>query len=366
MRKYILIFIASFSFLNLYSQSDKEKVESTVTKNKIEGHVYFLADDLLKGRETSTPENKIAASYLANTLRSYGVKPVNNSVMKGSKTEGYFQEIKLNKISPVKRLVLAIDGKELKRKVAIKPNKMEYTGEAVYIGYGLESDYQGKNVSEKVVIVRSGSPKTNDTRAAFGLIEQKTALAQKHGAVAVVELVDANETIWNFIDHTFNTDRLELDNGNGNVSQDDKKGLAYLWVQDENNVYAKSLESGKYQPIKLMMTGEEKSKVLSQNVVGMVEGTDPILKDEFIIYSAHYDHVGVGEPDETGDKIYNGARDNAVGTTTVLSIAENIAKISHQAFSTIYFIYRREKRLVGQQILRRKPIASLKQNGVLF
>ncbi len=366
MRKYILIFIASFSFLNLYSQSDKEKVESTVTKNKIEGHVYFLADDLLKGRETSTPENKIAASYLANTLRSYGVKPVNNSVMKGSKTEGYFQEIKLNKISPVKRLVLAIDGKELKRKVAIKPNKMEYTGEAVYIGYGLESDYQGKNVSEKVVIVRSGSPKTNDTRAAFGLIEQKTALAQKHGAVAVVELVDANETIWNFIDHTFNTDRLELDNGNGNVSQDDKKGLAYLWVQDENNVYAKSLESGKYQPIKLMMTGEEKSKVLSQNVVGMVEGTDPILKDEFIIYSAHYDHVGVGEPDETGDKIYNGARDNAVGTTTVLSIAENIAKYPTKRSALFILFTGEEKGLLGSKYYVENPLLPLNKMVYCF
>src|SRR5690606_34575777 len=128
MKKHFLISIALFAFLNVFSQSEKEKVVSTITKNKIEGHIYFLADDLLKGRETGTPENKIAASYLANTLRSYGIKPVNNSVMKGSKTERYFQEIKLNKFSPVKRLVLAIDGKELKRKVAVKPNKMEFTG----------------------------------------------------------------------------------------------------------------------------------------------------------------------------------------------------------------------------------------------
>ena len=143
--------------ITLYSQSEKEKVETTITKNKIEGHIYFLADDLLKGRQTGTPENKIAAVYLANTLRSYGVKPVTQNVMTGSNTESYFQEIKLNKVSPVKRLLLAIDGKELKRKVVLKPSKMEFTGEAVYLGYGLESDYKGKNVSEKIVIVRSGT-----------------------------------------------------------------------------------------------------------------------------------------------------------------------------------------------------------------
>ena len=163
--KYLLLISSLLLYTNvIFSQSEKEKVESTVTKDKIEGHIYFLADDLLKGRETGTPENKIAASYIANTLRGYGVKPINQSVIKASKTESFFQEIKMNKISPVTRLVLAIDGKEIKRKVAIKANKMEFSGEAVYLGYGLESDYKGKNVKEKVVIVRSGSPKSTDMR----------------------------------------------------------------------------------------------------------------------------------------------------------------------------------------------------------
>ena len=78
-----------FAFLT-FGQSDKELTEATVNKATIEGHIYFLADDLLKGRETGTPENKIAASYLANTLRSYGVKP-------NPKTGNYFQAVKLKK-----------------------------------------------------------------------------------------------------------------------------------------------------------------------------------------------------------------------------------------------------------------------------
>lgn len=364
MKYTLLFFTLLLSTITLYSQSEKEKVEATITKNKIEGHIYFLADDLLKGRQTGTPENKIAAAYLANTLRSYGVKPVTQNVMKGSNTESYFQEIKLNKVSPIKRLLLAIDGKELKRKVVLKPNKMEFTGEAVYLGYGFESDYKGKNVSEKIVIVRSGAPKITDARAAFGLVEQKEQLAKEHGAVAVIELVDTNETTWDLIDHNFNSDRIEIAKDKEN--KDGKKGLAYLWVQDENNIQAKAFESKNYMSAKLMMEGEDKQTIISQNVVGMVEGTDPQLKNEFIIYSAHYDHVGIGKPDETGDEIYNGARDNAVGTTTVLSMAENIAKYPTKRSALFILFTAEEKGLLGSQYYVENPLLPLNKMVYCF
>ncbi|SRX54413.1 M28 family peptidase [Aequorivita sp. CIP111184] len=363
--KYILLFISLLlSTITLYSQSDKEKVEATITKNKIEGHIYFLADDLLKGRETGTPENKIAASYLANSLRGYGVKPVTQNVLKGSNTESYFQEIKLNKISPVKRLLLAIDGEEFKKKVVIKPNKMEFRGEAIYLGYGLENDYKGKDVTEKIVIVRSGGPNIPDARAAFGLIEQKEQLAKEHGAVAVIEFVDTNETTWGFIDHNFNTSRIEI--ATDKEKKEGKKELAYLWVYDENNIQAKKLESKDKLNSKLMMEGEEIETVISQNVIGMVEGTDPQLKNEFIIYSAHYDHIGIGKQDATGDEIYNGARDNAVGTTTVLSMAENMTKYPTKRSALFIFFTGEEKGLLGSQYYVENPLLPLNKMVYCF
>ncbi len=364
MKYTLLVFFLLLSSITLYSQSEKEKVESTITKNKIEGHIYFLADDLLKGRETGTPENKIAASYLANTLRGYGVKPVTQNVMKGSNTESYFQEVKLNNISPIKRLLLAIDGKEIKKKVVLNPNKMEFTGEAIYLGYGLESDYKGKNVSEKIVIVRSGAPNVTDARAAFGLVEQKEQLAKQNNAVAVIELVDTNEKMWGFIDHNFNRDRMEI--ADGKDIKDDKKDVAYLWVLDENNIQAKSLESKENLSVKLMMEGQEKKTVISQNVIGMIEGSDPQLKNEFIIYSAHYDHVGMGNPDETGDEIYNGARDNAVGTTTVLSMAENIAKYPTKRSALFILFTGEEKGLLGSQYYVENPLIPLNKMVYCF
>ena len=114
--KYFTLIIALFSFLSTFSQSDKEFVLETVKKNVIEGHIYFLADDLLKGRETGSPENKIAASYLANTLRGYGVKPI-------SATNSYFQEVLLKKISPPTLFELAINGSPSKNKVILKSDR---------------------------------------------------------------------------------------------------------------------------------------------------------------------------------------------------------------------------------------------------
>ncbi len=364
MKYFFIVFLIVLSASTLYSQSDKEMVEATVTKNKIESHIYFLADDLLKGRQTGTPENKIVASYLANTLRGYGVKPASQNILNGSNTESYYQEIKLNKISPVTRLLLAIDGKELKKKVVLKPSKMEFRGEAIYLGYGLENDYKGKDVSEKIVIVRSGAPKVTDARAAFGLIEQKEQLAKQYGAVAVIELVDTNEKTWDFIDHNFNSARIEI--ADDNEKKDVKKGLAYLWVHDENNIQAKAFESKDNLSAKLMMGGEDKETVISQNVIGMVEGTDPQLKNEFIIYSAHYDHIGIGKPDATGDEIYNGARDNAVGTTTVLSMAENMAKYPTKRSALFILFTGEEKGLLGSKYYVENPLFPLNKMVYCF
>ena len=108
-----------------------------------------------------------------------------------------------------------------------------------------------------------------------------------------------------------------------------------------------SLNSSKKITGKLNISGIVKKAIPSKNVVGMVEGTDPKLKDEFVIYSAHYDHIGIGKPNAENDSIYNGARDNAVGTVTVLSAAENIAKYPTKRSALFILITAEEKGLLG-------------------
>lgn len=357
MKNTLSFILAIFSLASLFAQSEIDIVTSTVNKNQIEGHIYFLADDLLKGRETGTPENKIAASYLANTLRSYGVKP-------NPENGTYYQEVLLQKSIPPNRTTLSINGKEIKSKVVVTAYKTEYEGEMVFVGYGLEDDYVGKNVFKKIVIVKGGSDTAKDARAAFGLRKKKAELAKKAGALAVIELIKTGNDMWSFIDHNFNAPRLEV--ANGEISSATKPGgLGYIWVQDEYGAMAKEMESGSHT-VGLTLGGETRSAVKSQNVIGVIEGTDPTLKNEYIIYSAHYDHVGIGTPDETGDTIYNGARDNAVGTTTVLSMAQNLAKYPTKRSALFILFTGEEKGLLGSEYYVEHPVLPLNKMVYCF
>lgn len=350
--KYIsFLALVVFSFLSAYSQTDKQKVELTVSQDAIEGHIYFLSDDLLKGRSTGTPEAKIAAAYLANTLRSYGVKPIPS-------TGSYFQKVKLEKTSPPKNLEFTIDGKPYDNKVVLEASKIDYTGDAIYLNYGLEDDYNGKDVRGKLIIIKGGSQEAKDARGAFGLRGSKMELAKKAGALGIVELLNAKSNMWGFIDHNFNADNLSVPSGNSELNE---QPFVYLWLQDENETYAEGIQGKKKVSVSLQMDAKEKVEIVSQNVIGIVEGTDSKLKNEYIIYSAHYDHVGIGTPDESGDTIYNGARDNAVGTTTVLSMAQNLAKYPTKRSALFILFTGEEKGLLGSQYYVENPVLPLNQ-----
>jgi hypothetical protein len=147
MKQLTILFLTVLTILSCSAQTDKDKVAETVNKATIEGHIYFLADDLLKGRETGTPELKIAASYLANTLRSYGVKP-------NPKTNTFLQEVKLKKSSPPKNVSVELNGKKITNYAVISAAEIETNADAVYLNYGLETDYTDKNVKGKLVIIK--------------------------------------------------------------------------------------------------------------------------------------------------------------------------------------------------------------------
>ena len=350
----LLILICAFS---LCAQTEKEKVIETTSKATIEGHIYFLADDLLKGRETGTPENKIAASYLANTFRRYGVKP-------NPKTGTFYQNVKLKRISPPNEVTIEINGQKINDYAFIFPSPVNTDSDAVYLNYGLENDYKGKSIKGKVIIIKSGSADTKDSRAAFDLREKKQGLAKSNGVTAIIELIDADENMWTFINHNFNGSKLMVAENEDHKSYNNQ--TAHLWVLDHNHEMADQLSTSQGITSKVTIGAKKEEIVMSQNVIGVIEGTDPILKEEFIIYSAHYDHVGIGAPDETGDTIYNGARDNAIGTTTVLSMAENLAKYPTKRSALFILFTGEEKGLLGSEFYVEHPVLPLRQMVYCF
>jgi len=341
----VLIAVISSGF----AQTDAEKAAETVDQNNIKGHIYFLADDLLKGRGTGTPENKIAASYLANTLRSYGVRP-------HPSTNTYFQNFNLVQTASPTMLNVAINGANHPHSIAVEANATTLSGDAIYLGFGGEEDYKGKDVKGKLILVKGGTAESSDARAVYGAHKQKQELATKNGAIGLVELTMLEEDWWSRMSH-FMGESVKIPDAN--ETENSKNDFIHIWV----NTTSEKLDAMDNSELsyKIETDGKKEKTLVTQNVVGVLEGADPKLKDEYIMYSAHYDHVGIGAPDAEGDTIYNGARDNAIGTTAVLSMAENIGKHPTKRSAVFIFFTAEEKGLLGSKYYVQNPMFPLKQ-----
>lgn len=344
MRNYLSLAAFALSGI-LFAQTDAEIAEQTVDKNEIEGHIYFLADDVLKGRATGSPELKIAASYLANTLRGYGINP---NPSNGS----YYQKVELIRSFLKDEIDFSLNGMTFPEVVPFNIEEMDSEEDAIYLNYGLESDYKGKDVTGKIIIAKAGTPEASDLRPALGNRATKQDLAVQHGAKGLIEIGAFDEALWPRFRHAFE-ERVS-------VSKSKKDALPlYLWVQTSADQLANL--GAKKMKIKIKSSGIQEEEIQTQNVIGFMEGTDPKLKDEYIMYSAHYDHVGIGTPNAEGDSIYNGARDNAIGTTAVLSMAENIGKYPTKRSAFFIFFTGEEKGLLGSQYYVQNPLFPLEQ-----
>jgi aminopeptidase YwaD len=336
-----------------FSQTDKEKAEGTVQKSTIESHIYFLSDDLLEGRETGRKGNKIAASYLANSLRKYGAKTNPNS-------GNYYQVFDLIETKAPNTLNFSLNGTPYPLAMAMDMSSIDVTGEAAYLDFGQESDYVNKDVSGKVVIVKGGVAGSTDVRSVFRNGAEKKRLAMDNGAIGLIELVVLEEGMWSNVNHYLKS-KTEVPKGENEEVMSD---FFHIWV----NTKGEDITSSSINPMRysLQSDGKQRKRIQTQNVVGVIEGTDPKLKNEYIIYSAHYDHVGIGKPNAEGDSIYNGARDNAIGVTAVLSMAENLAKYPTQRSALFIFFTGEEKGLLGSEYYVNHPVLPLNQMVYCF
>lgn len=342
----IIALVFGFS-LSFYAQSEAELAESTIFKNDIESHIYFLASDELKGRQTGSNELDIAAAYIANTLRKFGVKPAGEN---GS----FYQNVPMEKILPASNISLKVNDIVGEKFLALYAKNIDFKGEAIYLGYGTKEDFEGKDLKGKVVFVKAGTSETKDPRSKFMAGRAKRALAKEAGAEGMIELGEIDQATYDRYAHYFNDPKTGL------KSKEEKEvPFIHMWMIDEGMAIAAKLETSKKLQTELKIEGIKTELFSSRNVVGYLEGSDPELKDEFIIYSAHYDHVGIGKPNTENDSIYNGARDNAVGTVTVLSVAENIGKYPTKRSSLFILFTGEEKGLLGSKYYAENPVMPL-------
>ncbi|MEP1096755.1 MAG: M28 family peptidase [Cyclobacteriaceae bacterium] len=333
--KKLLVTTLLLSTICAEAQGDKAKTEETVAQSTIKSHIGFLASDALRGRDTGSPELDIAAEYVKSRFVQYGVSTVDGM-------DSYFQDVPLKSLKAAKEgtLTLADDAFLLNDDFLVLAGGKGLSGPIVFVDYGSDDDLKKANVEGKIAVALSGDGVEQNPRAWFTIATEKRKRVKEKGAIALVELYNSTQLPWNFLVRFLGSDQLVLDTEEG-------PSLTHIWMNRSQEDLGNLKKKG--QKGSLSISGNEQTQILSKNVVGFVEGTDPNLKDEVVVYSAHYDHVGVGRADAKGDTIYNGARDNAVGTVTVLSAAENIAKYPTRRSALFVLFTGEEKGLLGSQ-----------------
>ncbi|MDN5201131.1 M28 family peptidase [Fulvivirgaceae bacterium BMA10] len=317
--KLLLTFFVLYCCFDLNAQNKfKEIVDKNVSLAESEAHLRFLASDELKGRDTGSPGLEIAAKYIAEQFRKYGLKPAPG-------TEDYFQVVKLTNTSPPKKGSLSYKDHSFTQgetMLVMNGSDVSLNAEVIYANYGTVADLEKLDVKGKILIVKAGNEDATNPRQFFGIGREKQALAKEKGAAALVELYSSSKMPWSLLLNYLNRPRLTIGD-----DQNDQDVLPYLWVNDPNNEQVKILTETTVGSANLDIAELDKKVVSAKNVIGVVEGTDNKLKEEYVLLSAHYDHIGVKKVKTASeDSIYNGARDNGIGTVALLSAAKALGK----------------------------------------
>jgi len=354
-----IYFISGLFFLLnivLLAQDTQSIVEETVSYSGVQAKIEFFASDEMAGRDTPSDEQRIAAKYLASRMKEWGVKTAPGQ-------ETYLQEVQFKNVLPPSEGSFTADeytyslGEDLLLIDGVATSK---EAKIVFLDYGSEEDFEKAKVKDKIVVVRLGAKGEPNVRKAFAAGREKRKRAAQKGAVALIELYSSKQVSWQLIKRFLGGPSMSLDMG-----EEDQLDLPHLWIDDSEETRAE-LFQGKIKKAFLNIEGSGIERFSAPNVIGFIEGADPKLKEEIVIYSAHYDHIGVGNPDAEGDTIYNGTRDNGIGTITVLEAAHNIAKHPLDRSAMFIFFTAEEKGLLGSKWYADHPVMPLKDVVMCF
>lgn len=357
----------------------------TITPEHIRGHVRYLSHDLLEGRGTGQRGGDIAAEYIATQLAEYGMKPAGDN---GT----YLQKVPLVGVTTMPATTFSLAGprgdaanlKPLDEYVAYDQTQQaesDVDSEIVYVGYGIEApeynwdDYKGVDVRGKVLLMLVNEPPSDDVKffkgkalTYYGRWTYKYEHAASKGAVGVilVHKEDMASYPWDVVRNSNSGEKsyLKLEGPALKVASwvqlDVAKKLAAGEGMDLDKMMADA-RSRDFHPVKLRtrLKAHMVSNVRhfeSNNVVAMLPGADRMLKDEAVMYSAHYDHLGI-RPDMPGDNIYNGANDNATGCGILLEVARAFSVTTQKPHRSIIFaaVTAEEQGLLGSEYLGKHP-----------
>jgi aminopeptidase YwaD len=333
--KSFLLALALFIINVSFAQTDKELTDKTQNKNLSFAHLSFLASDELKGRDTPSEGQEIAAKYIATQFAQYGVQPF-------EKHPDYRQRVSFMKIVAPTSGAIAVGGQTFSYEsdfLKMSGENLNWSGGVVRLKFATAEEIASSDVTGKIIVASCGDGQEQSPQAWFSMSSAKREAAQAAGAIGLIELYNSPQIPWQLLVRYLSGDRVALDKG--------EKSLASFWLLDEGRKATTAFDGAKTMEIKV--DGIASASFTAPNVVGFVEGTDPKLKNEYVVYCAHFDHVGIGKPDAKGDSIYNGTRDNAIGTVAVLEAARNIAKYPTKRSALFVLFTGEEKGLLGSE-----------------
>jgi len=357
----------------------------TISPERIRWHVRFLSHDLLEGRGTGQRGGDIAAEYMATQFAEYGLKPAGDH---GT----YMQKVPLvgittlpeTQFSLVPRQGETMNLKQLDDYVAYDQTQQpqsDIDADIVYVGYGIEApeynwdDYKGMDLRGKVLLMLVNEPPSDDPKffkgkalTYYGRWTYKYEEAARKGAVGVL-LIHQTEMAsfpWEVVRNSNSGEKsfLRMEGPTLKAASwihlDVARRLAAASGMDLEKMM-KDAQSRDFHPVQLpaRLKAHMVSRVRSfesSNVLAILPGSDRHVADEAVIYTAHYDHLGI-RPDMPGDNIFNGAADNATGCGILLELARSFGAAAARPRRSILFaaVTAEEQGLLGSEYLAKHP-----------
>ena len=371
-------------------------------------HIRVLASDEYEGRGPGTHGEDLSINYIADQFKKIGLAPGN--------TDGtYFQKVPLVGIATHQDAEMKVkaSGKEMKlrfsedfvaRSVRVT-QKTGFDADILFVGYGVVApeygwdDYKGMDVRGKVLLMLVNDPAVPDPKnpakldpkmfkgramTYYGRWTYKYEIAAEKGAAGIFVIHEwDNKTNsgpagypWEVARGMMTVENFDLVAKDNNMSRVNIEG----WIRDTRtkeiftaagmnfDAMKKAATRKDFKPVDLKAHAKlelsQKTRFInSHNVVGKLEGSDSKLKDEYVIYTAHWDHLGIGLPNDKGDKIYNGALDNASGCAGLIEMARAFKALPDSPRRSILFVSvtAEEKGLIGSKYYAENPIYPLEK-----
>jgi Zn-dependent M28 family amino/carboxypeptidase len=369
-----------------------------ITADRLMEHITVLSDDKFEGRAPGTQGEELTVAYLEEQFRALGLQP-------GNPDGSYVQQVPLVGLTSKSTASFQVNGKSfsprpLRDYVAmtrrVVPSVDVKGSELVFVGYGVVApeygwdDYKGLDVRGKTIVMLVNGPAVpdpanpgkldpevfkGDAMTYYGRWTYKYEIAAEKGAAAAIIVHETGPAgyPWEVVSGSWGSENFDIKPADGNmgraavegwITTDMAKELFAAAGQDFDALKAAAVRQD-FQPVPLKGTADfsltnTMREVNSRNVVAKLEGSDATARDEYVVYTAHWDHLGKDDSLE-GDQIYNGALDNASGTAGLIEVARAYAQLPQAPARSILFlaVTAEEQGLLGAKYYANEPLYPL-------